>query len=68
MEERLNFKINFIWNVLGTGLNSFNSLFLMIIVTRVNGVNDAGIYAIAFSTACVLYVIGTYVGRVFQVT
>lgn len=68
MEENLNFKKNFIWNILGTGFNAFNSLFLMIIVTRINGVNDAGIYAIAFSTACVLYVIGTYVGRVFQVT
>lgn len=68
MEKGLNFKKNFIWNVLGTGLNAFNSLFLMIIVTRINGVNEAGIYAIAFSTACVLYVVGTYAGRVFQVT
>lgn len=68
MERNINFKKNFVWNILGTGFNAFNSLFLMIIVTRINGVNEAGIYAIAFSTACVLYVIGTYAGRVFQVT
>lgn len=63
-----NFKKNFIWNILGTGFNSFNSLFLMIIVTRINGIDQAGIYTIAYSTACILYVIGTYAGRVYQVT
>ena len=68
MEKSLNFRKNFIWNILGTGFNAFNSLFLMIIVTRVNGVDEAGIFTIAFATACILYVIGTYAGRVFQVT
>lgn len=63
-----NFKKNFMWNIIGTGVNSFNSLFLMIIVTRINGINEAGIYAIAYSTACILYIIGTYAGRVYQVT
>ena len=63
-----NFKKNFIWNTIGTGFNSFNSLFLMIIVTRINGMDIAGIYTIAYSTACILYVIGTYAGRVYQVT
>ena len=28
---------NFVWNILGTGFNSFNSLFFLIIVTRING-------------------------------
>ena len=68
METNINFKKNFVWNVLGTGLNAFNSLFLMIIVTRINGVDKAGIFTIAFSTACILYVIGTFAGRIFQVT
>ena len=68
MESKSNFRSNFIWNILGTGLNAFNSLFLLIAVTRINGINDAGIFSLAFSTACILYVIGTYAGRVFQVT
>lgn len=63
-----NFRKNFFWNILGTGFNSFNSLFLMIIVTRINGVDEAGIFTLAFSTACILYVIGTYSGRIYQVT
>ena len=68
MDNKKSFRSNFIWNILGTGLNAFNSLFLLIAVTRINGINDAGIFSIAFSTACILYVIGTYAGRVFQVT
>lgn len=68
MERELKFKKNFIWNVLGTGFNAFNSLFFMIIVTRVNGVDQAGIFTIAFSTACIVYAIGLYSGRIYQVT
>lgn len=59
---------NFIWNAIGTTFSSFNSLFFMIIVTRINGVNDAGIFTFAFSTACLFYVIGIYSGRTFQIT
>lgn len=62
------FKEKIIWNILGIGFNSFNSLFFMIIVTRINGIDDAGIFTIAFSTACILYMIGVYAGRIYQVT
>lgn len=66
-EKRIFLK-NFIWNIFGTGLNSFNSLFFLIIVTRINGMNDAGIFSIAYSTALILYTIGLYSGRLCQVT
>ena len=62
------FRKNTIWNMLGTGINAFNSLFLMIIVTRINGVSLAGIFTFAFSTATLFNVIGVYAGRVYQVT
>ena len=68
MEKDLQFKKNFIWNILGTGFNAFNSLFFMIIATRVNGIEQAGVFTLAFSTACILYAIGLYAGRVYQVT
>ena len=67
-EEGKNFRKSFIWNIVGTGFNSFNSLIFLIIVTRINGIIDAGVFTLAFSTACILYVIGTYAGRVYQVT
>lgn len=68
MEKDIQFRKNFIWNIIGTTFNSFNSLFFMIIVTRTNGTNDAGIFTLAYSTACILYIIGVYAGRIFQVT
>lgn len=66
--EKKIFLKNFIWNIIGTGLNSFNSLFFLIIVTRINGINSAGIFSIAYSTALILYTIGLYSGRLCQVT
>ena len=68
MEDTKQFRKNFIWNVLGTGLNAFNSLFFMITVTRINGLDKAGIFTIAYSTACIIYVLGIYAGRIYQVT
>ena len=59
---------DFIWNVIGSSFNAFNSLFFMMIVTRINGMNDAGIFSFAFSTACLFYIIGIYSGRTYQVT
>lgn len=61
-------KKNFLWNTIGTTLNAFNSLFFMIIVTRINGMFDAGIFTFAFSNATVLNIIGEYSGRIYQVT
>lgn len=68
MEKDTQFRKNFIWNIVGTSFNAFNSLFFMIAVTRINGVENAGIYTIAYSTACILYMIGIYAGRIYQVT
>lgn len=59
---------NFIWNTIGTGFNSFNSLFFLIIVTRINGIENAGIFSIAYATATILYTLALYSGRLCQVT
>lgn len=66
--KRISNKNNFIWNFIGTTFNAFNSLFFMIIVTRVNGLEESGIFTMAFSLACLFCLIGGYEGRVFQVT
>lgn len=66
--NKANIKKNIIWNIVGTTLNAFNSLFFLIIATRINGVNDAGIFTFAFSTATLFNIIGVYSGRVYQVT
>lgn len=64
----MEYKKNFIWNIIGASANAFISLFLIVIVTRVNGLTEAGIFSYCFATACLLYCIGNYAGRVFQVT
>ena len=63
-----NLKKNFIWNSIGALINSASSLFFLIIVTRINGTDTAGVFTFAFSTACILYIVGTYSGRTYQVT
>lgn len=63
-----NLKKNTIWNIVGTGINAFASLIFMIIVTRINDVNEAGIFSFAFAVATLFNVIGTYAGRIYQVT
>lgn len=63
-----NMKKDFIWNMIGTTLNTFNSMFFMVVITRINGVDEAGIYTLLFAVACLLYNIGIYSGRTFQVT
>lgn len=66
--EKKLFMKNFIWNTIGTGFNSFNSLFFLIIVTRINGLETAGIFSIAYATANILYTLALYSGRLCQVT
>lgn len=67
-EDKKLFVKNFIWNTFGTGINSFNSLFFLVIVTRINGIETAGIFSIAYATACILYTLALYSGRLCQVT
>lgn len=61
-------KKNIIWNAIGSTISSFISLFLLILVTRINGLENAGIFTYSFSTACLFYTIAVYYGRVYQVT
>lgn len=61
-------KKNVIWNIIGATFNAFTSFLFAIIVTRINGLNEAGIFTYAFATACIFYVIAIYAGRTFQVT
>lgn len=63
-----NLQKDFIWNTLGSLVNTFTSLFFMMIIIRINGVDEAGIFTFAFSTAVFFQIIGTYCGRAFQVT
>lgn len=59
---------NFIWNTMGSMLASFNSLFFLIAVTRINGLENAGIFSICVTTAMLLYIFAIYSGRNCHIT
>lgn len=66
--DTTNLQKNFIWNTIGATASAFVSLFFMMIATRLNGIDDAGIFSFAFSLAGTFLIIGVYSGRTFQVT
>lgn len=65
--NNLQFRKNFIWNLTGTTINTLTSLVYMIIATRINGLDQAGVFSFAFSNACVLVAVGMYMGRTYQI-
>lgn len=68
MQKQDNLKKNYIWNTIGTTFLSFNSLFFMIIVTRINGIQDGGIFSFSYASACIVNAIALFCGRTYQVT
>jgi len=56
------------WNSIGTATWSFLSLFLLIIVTRVNGLEDSGIFSFGFAFALIMFTVACYGGRTYQVS
>ncbi len=59
---------DFLWSTIGSVIFGFISLFFMIIVTRINGIEMAGVFTYAFANACVFCAIGSYSGKTFQIT
>lgn len=47
---------------------SSTSFIYLVCVTRINGVDEAGIFTFAFSFSCLMQVIAMYAGRTYQVT
>ena len=61
-------KKDIFWNSLGTSAWSFLSLFLLIIVTRINGIQASGLFSFAFAFAIIMFTVSCYGGRVYQVS
>jgi O-antigen/teichoic acid export membrane protein len=57
---------NFIWNSVGTSFNAFISLILLIIVTRFNGIEKAGIFSFIYSFSILMFTVSNYGGRIYQ--
>lgn len=61
-------KRDYFWNTLGVLLQNAISPLLLIVVTRVNGINDSGLFSFAFSVSIVLWSLAMWGGRTYQVS
>lgn len=61
-------KNSYLWNMIGGLLNAGQSVFILMVITRVAGIDDAGIFTIAYASANLFLTIGNYGMRSYQVT
>lgn len=61
-------KNSYIWNMMSGLLNAGQSVLILMVVTRVAGIDDAGIFTIAYASANLFLTIGNYGMRSYQVT
>lgn len=61
-------RASFIWNMSGSMLNAFQSVIMLMILTRTGSLLEAGIYTIAYANANLFLMIGKYGMRNFQVS
>lgn len=59
---------SFIWNMAGSILMAFQSVIMLIILTRTVGLVESGIFTIAYANANLFLTIGKYGMRYFQVS
>lgn len=61
-------KKNFIWNMIAGIINASEAVVMLAVVSRINGVHDAGVLTIAFAVSNLLVTIGKFGVRSYQVT
>lgn len=59
---------SYIWNMVGSLLMAFQSVIMLMILTRTVGITEAGIFTIAYANANLFLTVGKYGMRNFQVS
>lgn len=59
---------SYIWNMIASLLQSFQSVIMLIVITRAVGLSMAGVFTIAFANANLFVIIGKYGMRYFQIS
>jgi O-antigen/teichoic acid export membrane protein len=59
---------NFIWNLIGLSAYSIVSLIMLIITSRINTIDEAGIVSYSFSIATLFFYFALFYNRVYQIT
>lgn len=68
IESKNRVRDSYVWNMVGSMLTAFQSVILLMILTRTVGLVDAGIFTIAYANANLFLNIGKYGMRNFQVS
>lgn len=63
-----NLRKDYIWNSIGIVLQSLISPLLLIVVTRINGIDQSGMFSFAFSVSIIFLTFGLWGGRTYQVS
>lgn len=58
----------YIWNTASAMLNAFQTVFILMLISRIDPINDAGVFTIAFAIGNLMMTIGRYGIRQFQVS
>lgn len=59
---------SYIWYSIGGVLNAGQSALILMVISRTNSANDAGIFSIAYAVACLALTIGNFGMRGYQAT
>ena len=57
---------SYIWNCINAVMSACQCPVIMMVITRTNGVGDAGVFSIAFAVASLMLYVGQYGIRKFQ--
>lgn len=68
LNKKVSLKENILWYTMGTMCSSATSFLLMIYVTRILGVDEAGVFSISYSVGQLMLSIGWFGTRQFQVS
>ena len=58
----------YIWNTIQSILIATQSAFLLMVITRTSGLDDAGVFSIAYAIASLIYYVGEFGVRKYQIT
>ena len=61
-------RASFLWNMVAYTSNSFQSMLLLMVITRLGDLDGAAVFSIAFTVASMLSYVGKYSIRNYQVS
>ena len=61
-------KSAYLWNTSAAMLNAFQTVFILMLISRIDPIIDAGVFTIAFAIGNLMLAVGKYGVRQFQVS